>query len=146
VARFVGIDTILTGVVESNEQGHATVALDHARFEVITPCPAGQKVVLYIRSEEITLSIPEGAPMTSARNQVSGTITRLVSFGPFIRVTVDCGMPVTALITTRSGRELGLSVGMTVIASVKASAIHVRADPAERSIHSGVSGCHRNSP
>jgi tungstate transport system ATP-binding protein len=130
VARFVGIDTILTGVVESNEQGHATVALDHARFEVITPCPAGKKVVLYIRSEEITLSIPDGAPMTSARNQVSGKITRLVSLGPFIRVTVDCGMPVTALITTRSGRELGLSVGMTVIASVKASAIHVRADPA----------------
>jgi tungstate transport system ATP-binding protein len=130
VARFVGIDTILTGVVQSNEQGHATVAFDHASFEVITPCPTGKKVVLYIRSEEVTISIPDGAPKTSVRNQLSGTITRLVSLGPFIRVTVDCGMPITALITTRSSREMGLSAGMTVIASIKASAIHVRADPA----------------
>ncbi|MDO9550278.1 MAG: phosphate ABC transporter ATP-binding protein, partial [Methanoregula sp.] len=38
VARFVGIDTILKGVVQSNEQGHATIALDHASFEVVTPC------------------------------------------------------------------------------------------------------------
>ncbi len=130
VARFVGIDTILKGVVKSNEQGHATVAIGNAGFEVVTSCPAGKKVVLYIRPEEVTISIPDGAKKTSARNQLTGTITKLVSLGPFIRVTVDCGTPITALITTRSCGELGLSAGMTVIASVKASAIHVRADAA----------------
>jgi tungstate transport system ATP-binding protein len=128
VARFVGIDTILKGVVLFNEQGHATVTLAGGSFEVITPCPPGKKVLLYIRPEEVTISIPDGAKKTSARNQLTGTITRLVSLGPFIRVTVDCGMPITALITTRSCGELGLSVGMNVIASVKATAIHVRAD------------------
>jgi tungstate transport system ATP-binding protein len=130
VARFVGIDTILKGVVQSNEQGHATIALEHASFEVITPCPPGKIVVLYIRPEEVTISIPDGVKKTSVRNQVKGTITKLVSLGPFIRVTVDCGTPITALITTRSSGELGLFIGMTVIASVKATAIHVRADPA----------------
>lgn len=128
VARFVGIDTILKGVVKSNEQGHAMVAIGNAGFEVVTSCPAGKNVVLYIRPEEVTISIHDGAKKTSARNQLTGTITKLVSLGPFIRVTIDCGIPITALITTRSCGELGLSAGMTVIASVKASAIHVRAD------------------
>lgn len=128
VARFVGIDTILAGVVQSNEQGLATVAIGRASFEVVTPCPPGKKVTLYIRPEEVTISIPDGVQKTSVRNQMLGTITKQVSLGPFIRVTIDCGMPITALITTRSCEELGLGVGTTVIASVKASAIHVRAD------------------
>ncbi|MHB8164592.1 MAG: ABC transporter ATP-binding protein [Methanoregula sp.] len=128
VARFVGIDTILKGVVQTNEKGHATVTLDHASFEVITPCPPGKRVALYIRPEEVTVSIPDGAQRTSARNQLTGTITKLVSLGPFIRVTIDCGTPITALITTRSCGELGLKAGMTVIAGVKATAIHVRSD------------------
>ena len=131
VARFVGIDTVLNGVVQSNERGLATVALDHACFEVVTPCPPGKTVALYIRPEEVTISIPvSGARKSSARNQLVGTVTKLVSLGPFIRVTVDCGTPITALITTRSCGELGLAIGMTVIAGVKASAIHVHADPA----------------
>ena len=129
VARFVGIDTVLTGVVVTNERGHATVALGNASFEVVTPCGPGVTVTLYIRPEEVTLSLPEpGVPRTSARNRIAGTITRMVPLGPFIRVTVDCGMPITALITARSCGELGLASGMTVVAGVKASAIHVRAD------------------
>ena len=128
VARFVGIDTILKGVVQANENGHATVTLDHASFEAITPCPPGKRVALYIRPEEVTISIPDGIQKTSVRNRLIGTIIKLVSLGPFIRVTVDCGTPITALITTRSCGELGLKVGMIVVASVKASAIHVRSD------------------
>ncbi|PKL69834.1 MAG: ABC transporter ATP-binding protein [Methanomicrobiales archaeon HGW-Methanomicrobiales-1] len=128
VARFVGIDTILKGVVQTNENGHATVMLDHASFEAITPCPPGKRVALYIRPEEVTISIPDGIQKTSVRNRLIGTITKLVSLGPFIRVTVECGTPITALITTRSCGELGLKAGMTVVASVKATAIHVRSD------------------
>ena len=129
LARFVGIDTELKGVVQSNDRGLATVALDHAIFEVVTPCLPKKRVLLYIRPEEVTISIPQaGVRKSSARNQLVGTIAKLVMLGPFTRVTVDCGTPITALITTRSCGELGLSVGMTVIAGVKASAIYVRAD------------------
>ncbi|MEI7857732.1 MAG: ABC transporter ATP-binding protein [Methanomicrobiales archaeon] len=128
VARFVGIDTALTGVVQSNEQGLATVVIGAASFEVVTPCPPGKNVTLYIRPEEVTISIPDGIRKTSVRNQMIGTIVKQVSLGPFIRVTVDCGPLITAMITNRSCSELGLAVGTTVIASVKASAIHVHAD------------------
>jgi tungstate transport system ATP-binding protein len=129
IARFVGIDTILKGVVKTNDGGHAEIEIGSALFEAITSIRPGQRVALYIRPEEVTLMLPEsGSKKTSARNQLSGTITRMVPLGPLIRVTVDCGTLLIALITRRSCNELGLAVGAVVTAGVKASAIHVITD------------------
>jgi len=129
IARFVGIDTNLKGVVKTNNRGHAEIETGGAIFEAITSILPGQRVALYIRPEEVTVMLQEsGSKKTSARNQLIGTITKMVPFGPFIRITVDCGSLLTALITRRSSDELGLAVGMTVIAGVKATAIHVLPD------------------
>ena len=129
IARLVGIDATLKGVVKSNDRGHAEIVIGDSIFEAITSAPAGQRVVLYIRPEEVTIILPDsGSGKTSARNQLLGTITRMVQFGPFIRVNVDCGAPLTALITRRSCGELGLTIGTKVTAIVKATAIHVIPD------------------
>jgi tungstate transport system ATP-binding protein len=129
IARFVGIETILEGIVESNEEGHARVSVGNAVFEVITPCKPGTKVSLFIRPEEVTIAVKDGdLPKTSVRNQLIGTITKMVPFGPFVRTTIDFGSPLTALVTRRSADELQLAVGMAVIAGVKATAIHVLPD------------------
>lgn len=129
IARFVGIDTMLKGIVTSSEDGLAKVSASTATFEAITSVSAGQRVVLCIRPEDVTIILPElVSGRTSARNQVSGTISKMVQFGPFIRVTVDCGSPLTALITRRSCSDLGLTIGTSVIAGVKATAIHVIPD------------------
>jgi tungstate transport system ATP-binding protein len=129
VARLVGIDTVLRGVVKANDRGHAEIAVGETMFEAITTFGPGTPVALYIRPEEVTITIPDGeSPKTSVRNQVSGTITRVVPLGPFIRITVDGGLLITALITRRSCQELGLGVGSPVIAGVKATAIHVLPD------------------
>ena len=125
IALFVGIDTILKGIVDSNEEGHAKVAVGNTAFEVITPCKPGTKVALFIRPEEVTIALRDGdIPKTSVRNQITGTIKKMVPFGPFVRTTIDFGSHLTALITRRSADELSLSVGMTVIAGIKATAIH----------------------
>ena len=129
IARFVGIDTILKGVVKTNDQGHATIDIGNAVFEAITKSQAGQRVALYIRPEEVTVALKDGdLPKTSVRNQLTGTITKMVPFGPFVRTTIDFGSHLTALVTRRSADELSLAVGMTVIAGVKATAIHVIPD------------------
>jgi len=129
IARFVGIDTILKGVVQTNDNGHARVAVSDAIFEVITPCRKGTQVSLFIRPEEVTIALKDGdLPKTSVRNQMQGTITRMVPFGPFVRTTIDFGSDLTALVTRRSADELSLAVGMTVIAGIKATAIHVIPD------------------
>jgi len=129
IARFVGIDTILNGIVESNEGEHAKVSVGAKSFEVITPLLPGSKVALFIRPEEVSIALRDGdLPKTSVRNQLAGTITRMVPFGPFVRTTIDFGSHLTALVTRRSADELSLAVGMTVIAGIKASAIHVIPD------------------
>jgi tungstate transport system ATP-binding protein len=135
IARFVGIDAITGGVVTENQGGHALIKVKDICFEALTDLKAGQRAALYIRPEEVSLT-PAAASQgkTSVRNQLSGLITRMVPSGPFIRVAVDCGIPVTALITRRSCTELGLTVGAAVIAGVKATAIHVLADDAIISI------------
>jgi tungstate transport system ATP-binding protein len=131
IARFVGIDSMLNGVVESNEGGHARVSVSSTILEVITPCKPGTRVELFIRPGEVNLAVKEGElPKTSVRNQLTGKIIKMVPFGPFVRTTVDIGSHLTALVTRRSADELSLAVGMTVIAGIKATAIHVIPDSA----------------
>jgi tungstate transport system ATP-binding protein len=126
IARFVGTDTVLKGTVTANEGGHATIAIGDTVFEALTPLRTGTAVALYIRPEEVTLA-PATTMLqkTSVRNHLTGRITRKVPYGPFIRITADCGMPLVALITRRSSTELGFTVGAGVVAGVKATAIHV---------------------
>jgi tungstate transport system ATP-binding protein len=126
IARFVGIDAIPGGVVMENTGGHAVIRAGETCFEALTDLPKGRKADLFIRPEEVTLTPADGSPgKTSMRNQILGRITRIVPNGPFVRVSVDCGFVLTALITRRSCTELGLAVGTGVIAGVKATAIHV---------------------
>jgi tungstate transport system ATP-binding protein len=138
IARFVGIDTALKGVVRSNDAGHAVLDVTGTTFEAITRELPGRHVALYFRPEEVTITLPsDSQTKTSARNQLAGTISRMVPYGPFIRVTIDSGVPVTALVTRRSCMEMGFVVGMKVIAGVKATAIHVLPDTPDTAEKSG---------
>jgi tungstate transport system ATP-binding protein len=129
IARFVGIEAIAGGVVTENTGGHALIRVGECCFEALTDIRKGQRAALYIRPEEVTL-IPAGvAPAKSSmRNQIFGRIKRILPSGPFVRITIDCGFLMTALITRRSCTELGFTVGSDVLAGVKATAIHVLPD------------------
>jgi tungstate transport system ATP-binding protein len=131
IARFVGIDPITDGVITENREGHAFVRVGEVCFEALTNLEAGGTVALYVRPEEVTLTPVAGSPgKSSVRNQIPGRITKMVPFGPFVRVSVDCGFMLTALITRRSCTELSLGVDTMVMAGIKATAIHVL--PSER--------------
>lgn len=126
IARFVGIDTINGGQVIENTAGHALIRVGEICFEALTPILEGKRVSLCIRPEDVTLTPSDSvSEKTSMRNRIIGRITKMVPSGPFVRITVDCGFPLIALITRRSCTDLGLSAGSRVIAGVKATAIHV---------------------
>jgi tungstate transport system ATP-binding protein len=130
IARFVGVDTVLSGEVKSCDDGHCLIRVQNMFFEAIASATTGQRATLFIRPEEINLTLPDdGRTASSVRNQLHGTITKIVALGPFVRVTVDCGPILIALVTRRSSDELGLEVGKTVQAGVKATAIHVVIGP-----------------
>jgi len=127
VARFVGIDTIMKGIITANTNGHAFIDINGIPIEAVTPLPPSSRVELFLRPEEVTVSlpVPSGDIQKSTRNRLPGTITKLVLNGPFIRVTIDCGFSLVALVTRRSSEDLHLAVGTRVIAEIKATAIHV---------------------
>jgi len=61
----------------------------------------------------------------SARNQLAGRVTALQPEGSVVRVIVDCGFLLSALVTRPACDELGLSEGAAVTAVIKATAVHL---------------------
>jgi len=124
VARMVGVDNIFEGTVVSNDAGLATIDINGT--PVIATCShlQGSRVTVYMRPEDIIfLGGKDGK--SSARNELPGTITRVTPMGPNMKMKMDAGITLVAIITRRSYDELGLSKGASVYASFKASAIHV---------------------
>jgi tungstate transport system ATP-binding protein len=123
VARFVGVENILEGRIVSSEGGLAEIHFDSHVLEAVTDCCSGEDVHVFIRPEEITVSLEP--PSSSARNTLSGEIRLIALSGPVARVEIDCGFNLISLITRRSAEELAFRVGQGVHASFKATAVHV---------------------
>jgi tungstate transport system ATP-binding protein len=126
VASFVGVENILCGIVIAQIEGLASIEVDGHSLDAVSEFTSPQNVTVCLRPEDITISIPSQQPATSsARNRIVGSITGTFPIGSQMRVTIDCGFPLIALITKRSFDEIGISVGQQVVASFKASAVHL---------------------
>jgi molybdate/tungstate transport system ATP-binding protein len=124
VARFVGIENILEGVVTANDTGHATVDVGGHTFEVVTEVRKGTPVTLCVRADDVNVFVSDRF-RSSARNVLQGTVTQVVENGPLAEVKVDCGVELTAVLTRRSVEDLLLAPGRPVTLTIKASAVHV---------------------
>src|SRR5262249_3503707 len=127
VARFVGVETIVDARVVTVEDGRLILDVAGQKIEV-APGPVvepGDRVRLGIRPEDVTLDAPGEMPLGGASIQLPGTVTRLVPAGAMVRVLVDCGFSLVALIAHRSVEEMTLLAGQPVVARFKASAAHV---------------------
>ena len=126
VASFVEVGNILQGKVVRQDNGIALVSIHEQQIEVVSPLGEGTRVTACLRFEDVTLSIlGAGDSSSSARNRLKGVITRVLPLAAQVRITLNCGFPLTALITKRSFAEMGLITGREVIASFKASTIHL---------------------
>ena len=122
IAKFVGVENILEGKVVSNKDCITDIDIMGKLVEGVSNCREG-KVDVCIRPEDITISLTKSS--TSARNVFPGEIVSMISEGPLVRIMLNCGFPLIALITRMSTDELKLSVGLSVYASFKATAIHI---------------------
>lgn len=126
VARFVGIETILSGKVVSDGEGLLTVAVDGAVVEALGRARVGDHVLVCLRPEDVTVRRRE-EPVTpdSARNRLAGVVREAIPLGPQYRVHLDCGPTIVALVTKQSQEQLRLTPGTPVLATFKASAAHL---------------------
>ena len=124
VAHMVGVEDILDGVVTENEAGLAVIDVNGVQITACSGAPPGTPVTLYMRPEDITL-YEKDSIRSSARNKFTGRIIEVKPIGPMVRLKVDAGVKLTAIITQRSFEELSLALGKETELTFKASAIHV---------------------
>jgi molybdate transport system ATP-binding protein len=124
VARIVGVDTVAAGRVIRVREGLATVAIGGK--ELTAPALAGVDGDVYacIRAEEVMLARGAGGG-TGLHNRLEGKVLAVTAEGPTVRVVLDCGFPLTALVTRPASEELGAREGETVTALFKVAAVHL---------------------
>lgn len=125
VAAFVGVETVIAGKVAASQNGQVIVEADGLSLEAVGDIAVGTEVLYCLRPEDITLSKSAETPLSSARNHVHGRIIRMTPSGPLVRVVVDCGLPIVALITRGSANDMKLEEGQAVTATFKATAVHL---------------------
>jgi tungstate transport system ATP-binding protein len=126
VARFVGVETIFDGQVVEWVRDLALVDVGGQLVEIAQRAEPGERVRLCVRPEDVTV-FPGGPKPGGTRefNRLGGRVQRLVPSGPHVRVVIDCGFPLVALVTQRSVEEMGFVAGSPVTAHFKASAPHL---------------------
>jgi len=124
VARIVGTETVQPGQIVAVADGLATVEVGRAKVAAVAPGNSVREVFVCIRGEDVALQRGEVGD-SSPRNRLAGVVDSLTCEGPLVRVGLDCGFPLVALVTRPACTELGLSVGDRLTAVLKAPAVHL---------------------
>ncbi|MFL5270537.1 MAG: ABC transporter ATP-binding protein [Anaeromyxobacteraceae bacterium] len=124
VARAVGTENVVRARLVERRDGLAAVLVDGVRLWAVEPEHAGGDAYACIRAEDVVLE-PAPTASTSASNELVGTVQAVSGEGPLVRVTLDCGFRLVALVTRASAARLALAPGSRVAALVKAPAIRL---------------------
>ncbi len=128
-AEFLGAENVYAGTATALDAGtedEAGTMLFRARsFSLIGLGESTAATHAVIRGEDVVLSHARTGP-SSARNALDGVVAEVVTHGALARVTVDIGdQPLVATVTAGSVSALGLLPGSRVVATIKATAVHL---------------------
>ena len=104
IAQVVGIETVEPGMIVHAAEGLATVQVGGVQLTASAPAGIGRDVFVCIRGEDVL--VQEVAAGTSARNRLAARVTSRVAEGPMVRIGLDCGFALTALVTRPACEEL----------------------------------------
>jgi len=127
VARIVGVETVIPGRVESIHDGMATVTVGDTRLSALARNlhPHDSAVFVCIRAEDVMLVKGDSLAQASPRNRLAARVTTLLREGPMWRIGLDCGFPLSMLLTRQACEELALREGEPVVALIKAPNVHL---------------------
>jgi molybdate transport system ATP-binding protein len=126
VADILTVETVLPGRIVKMVGELVTVAVGPTLLASAAqhlPANTGE-VYVCIRAEDVIL-LAGGDTPSSARNHLSAVVKSVTRDGPLMRVELDCGFALTALVTKQACEELALEPGNPVVALVKAPHIHL---------------------
>ena len=125
VARFVGVENLLPGRIVARGDGVVEVEVGAVRVIVAGTAHPGERVLVGLRPEDLTLTLPEARGVTSAQNRLAARVVRVTPTGPLWRIGVDCGVALTALVTRPAVATLALAPGVPVDVTFKATAVQL---------------------
>ena len=129
VASFVGVETILPGIVIEQNGGSLVTAVSATRVEALGDANVGEHVLLCVRPENVVLALRRQDEGVSSRNVYQGQVKKVIPMGPYFKVQLDCGFPITSYVTAQSLEGMSIQEGKTLTASFKATAVHVIRNP-----------------
>ncbi len=126
VAGFLTVETIQPGRILKSEGGLLTVAVGSATLRAVELEGGFQtsEVFVCIRAEDIILAKESETP-SSARNRLTATVQSVTPEGLMMRVDLDAGFPLTALLTRQACQQLALAPSTSIVALIKAPHIHL---------------------
>lgn len=124
VARAVGVETIRSGDVTHRERGLVCLQVDGQYLWALDPGDGQNRYFACIRAADVTLEIGDPT-ISSARNHLRGRVCEILPMGNVYRVIIDVGFPLAAIVTRPALQDLALEDHPRVVASVKASAVHL---------------------
>jgi tungstate transport system ATP-binding protein len=125
VARFVGVENLLSGRIAGVRDGLVEVAVGTHRVLVAGAARVGDQALVGLRPEDCLLEAPGPPALTSAQNRLDGVVRAVAPLGAVYRVVVECGVRFTAVVTRPAVETLGLAPGARVVLSFKATAAHL---------------------
>ena len=139
IARTIGVETIVRGVAIGSNGGFVVVRVGDAEMTALGDVPAGRDVLVSIRAEEVAIvpGVDAGAVVgvgvgagvhgggAGLRNRLTGRVAGTELRGPLLRVSLDVGFRLVAVVTRQTFAELRVAPGDQVTALVSAAAVHV---------------------
>ena len=133
VAKIVGMETVIPGRIAQATDGLVMVEAGGVKLLAVSQDAVGADVFVCIRAEDVVLE-PVGTGATSARNHVSATVQDVISMGALVRVDLQSGFPLSAIVTRSALEDLHLAPGIKVVAAIKAGAVHLIPRPSGESV------------
>ncbi|MFN8011941.1 MAG: ABC transporter ATP-binding protein [Holophagaceae bacterium] len=124
LAALLGVENVMKVRVLGREHGLVRVRAGSSELWAPDPGDLGDWAYACIRGEGVGLEADAGSPR-SARNRLPARVVALEPRGALARVSLDCGFPLEATATAWACEDLGLAPGGRLVASIKATAIHL---------------------
>jgi molybdate transport system ATP-binding protein len=124
VAAAVGVETVAAGRIQRRAAGVAILQVGSAELAAADPGAEDVEYYVCIRGEDVTLEKGR-AEQSSARNHLPGVVSDVTPAGVLLKVTVDVGFELVALVTRQAVEDLELKKGAEIFAVFKASAVHL---------------------
>ena len=84
----------------------------------------GSEGLLCVRPEDVLVAAP-GDRRGSSVNQLQGRVASVVTQGPFLKVSIDCGVRIVAAVSGHVARELSLEPGCAVTIALRPADLYV---------------------